>query len=192
MNIFPWSKKKRFLQDEFKDSNKLEGSKRYNSVDEMLADLTSYRPSFIERIVISFKYRYRDYLWAIYRFFKPAHSRIRKVIPRRFCDLTELTLLVNFEIVKSFVEEEMEIINWESDSNHKAAHDWLMFSYDYITKKRPEIEKELTIAYEKVDLKKDQPYLEKYQEVLKLENLIEENDKSVLVGLANYRGYLWS
>jgi len=146
----------------------------------------------INRIWDKIRFGFYDFTWYVYRLYKPCHKRIRKVIPRSWCDLTELTLLVNFEIIKSFVEDEMDMIEWNSDEHHKAAAAWLNASYKYITKERIQLEEDLRVAYNNVDYRSELPYDEKYKEVLRIEKTIEESDKSVIIGLANYRIFLWS
>jgi hypothetical protein len=70
----------------------------------------------------------------------------------------------------------------------------LRTSYEYITKGRLELQKqfdkELEIASS--SSKKGIPYKERYGETNRIEALIDEKDKEVLIGLANYRQYLWS
>jgi len=52
-------------------------------------------------------FRVRNFYYEKIRsIFKPQHQRIRKIIPRTWCDLDSVFLKVNFEIIKSFYEDE--------------------------------------------------------------------------------------
>ena len=86
----------------------------------------------------------------------------------------------------------MSEIEWNSDEGHRVASDWLTASYKYITEDRNKLQDELADAYNKVDYRSKSSYEEKYADVIRLENSIDEQDKSVIIGLANYRKYLWS
>lgn len=184
---WPWTnveKKLKKLMDEPITSTKTV------TVEQLMEDIFNRPTPWYEKIYYR-SYRFlNDLVWTVYRFFDPCHKRIRNVIPRKWCDLTELTLLVNFEIIKSFVEEEMHIIEWSSDEAHKRAAEWLNSSYKYITEVRKKLEDEMSEAYD--NLPEDNDYYVKYKEVIRIETTIHEMDKDVLIGLANYREYLWS
>jgi len=146
--------------------------------------------------------------------FKPKHSRIRKVIPRQWCDLSSLIVNVNFEFIKSFYEDEYVdgVVDWSATEHHKEFANWLELSYKYITTQRPELEIEKDNAYPKsssiddmfepfVDengrkmyqMKDDGiPYEVKYGEVNRLEKLIEEKDTEILTQLIKRRDYFWT
>jgi hypothetical protein len=98
--------------------------------------------------IIPYKYE-RFYHDKVKTIFKPYHSRLRKVIPRQWSDLTELVVDINFEIIKSFYEDEYSkgIVDWESDDSHKNFAQWLEGAYKYITIERPEYEKQMDAAY---------------------------------------------
>jgi hypothetical protein len=190
MKLYPWSDREKVIKESIESA---ENSKvvRIESVEDWFDNIKKYKPTLFERIWWPTERFFRELCWNVYRFFKPCHQRIRKVIPRRWCDLTELTLLINFEIIKSFVEEEMYIIDWESQPEHKKAGEWLRASYKYITEERPKLEKELSEAYDNIPRGK-LPYEEKYKDILRIEKTIDESDKSIIIGIANYRGFLWS
>jgi hypothetical protein len=50
----------------------------------------------------------RFYYDKIKTIFKPHHSRLRKAIPRQWWDLSGLIVEINFEIIKSFYEDETQ------------------------------------------------------------------------------------
>ena len=146
--------------------------------------------------------------------FKPKHSRLRKAIPRQWCDITSLIVDVNFEFIKTFYEEEYVdgVVDWSATEHHQEFAHWLEQSYLYITKERPSLENEKDNAYPKsssiddmfepfVDengrkmyqMKDDGiPYDVKYGEVNRLEKLIEEKDTEILTQLIKRRDYFWT
>ena len=147
--------------------------------------------------------------------FKPKNSRLRKAIPRQWRDITGLITDVNFEFIKAFYEDEYidGIVDWTATEHHQEFAHWLELSYKWITKRRPELEKEKDNAYPKrsedffdsfektVDekgrtlyqMKDDEiPYEVKYGEVNRLEKLIEEKDTDILTQLIKRRDYFWT
>lgn len=162
-------------------------------VDSLFDDLKNYKPSFFERIWNKIYFAIYNLTWNVYRFFNPCHSRLRKAIPRRWNDLSELTLSINFEIIKSFVEEEMHMIDWNSNDAHKEVSAWLNASYKYITEERNQLQEDFSRALtDSTDNKRELPYSERYAEPNRIEALIDEKDKSILIGLATHRQFLWS
>jgi hypothetical protein len=164
------------------------------NIDNFFDEIKNRKISFWKGLWIDISYTANEWCWTVYRFFNPCHKRIRKVIPRKWTDLTELTLLINFEIIKSYVEEEMDQISWDHHDEYKKVAEWLRSSYEYITKERNELSDEFSKALDQASDKKnrDLPYKERYEETNRIEALIDEKDKEVLIGLANYRQYLWS
>lgn len=191
MFTWPWTNIKKELDKRLEEASS-EGAKFY-TFDEVKESIFNYNPTKWEKFWFGLKYEIHELSWKIYRQFKPCHSRIRNVIPKQWCDLTELTLLVNFEIIKSFVEDEMDIIDWEQSEETKEAAAWLKSSYKYITEERKQLQDDLETAYSRVDfLDKTLAYEEKYREVIAIEEKINDTDKEILIGLANHRAWLWS
>jgi len=148
--------------------------------------------------------------------FKPQNTRLRKIIPRTWVDVSSLIEDVNFEFVKKFYEEEYidGIVNWEQsgEDNVKFAR-WLEETYRYITVHRPKLQKDLDAAYpplrpiedmfeESDTLYKGQTtfklkdregtYEELYGEVNRIEQLIEDRDTEVLTEIVKRRQYFWT
>jgi hypothetical protein len=190
MLTWPWTNLKKELDKRVKEVES-EEVKLY-TFEEVRESILKYKPTKWESFWYGIKFRLHELCWAVYRLFKPCHSRIRKVIPKQWCDLTELTLLVNFEIIKSFVEEEMHIIDWDHSKEAKEAREWLLSSYKYITKERKEFQDDLEVAYSRIDSSAKLPYEEKYGEVIRIEEKINDTDKDIIIGLANHRQWLWS
>ncbi len=163
--------------------------------------------------ILPFKWSmyYYDYIKPI---FKPQHQRIRKVIPRNWCDITSLIETVNFEFIKAFYEDEYKdgIVDWDATEHHKEFAHWLELSYKWITQRRPQLEKELEEAYpptrcisemfkpvtdekgrkmfEMID--DGVPYEVKYKEVIRIEEEIKTKDTEVLTELIKRREYFWT
>jgi len=163
--------------------------------------------------LLPYKYSmwYYDYLTPI---FKPKNSRLRKAIPRQWRDISSLIVDVNFEFIKAFYEDEFidGVVDWSATEHHMEFSLWLEESYLYITKERPELEKQKEDSYPKMaafdkmfeeiidqngqklyQFKDDGiPYDVKYKEVNRLEKLIEEKDTDILIQIIKRREYFWT
>ena len=160
-------------------------------------------------------YRYRMLYWeTIKPVFKPQHERLRKAIPRTWCDISSLIVTVNFEFIKSFYEEEYKLgqIDWKSSKEHAAFERWLKKAYRYITVERPILNTRLDEAYppskpfdemfvtftdetgRKVHQMVDDgvPYKVKYKDVIAIENKISKLDTKVITEMIQYREYFWT
>jgi len=146
--------------------------------------------------------------------FKPKNSRLRKAIPRQWVDITSLIVDLNFEFIKCFYEDEFidGVVDWSATEQHSEFALWLEESYLYITKERPELEKQKEDSYPKMaafdkqfeeiidengkklyQFKDDGiPYDVKYGEVNRLEKLIEEKDTDILIQIIKRRDYFWT
>ena len=158
-----------------------------------------------------FRMVYYDYIKPI---FNPQNKRIRKVIPRTWVDVTEMVVIVNFEFIKAFYEEEFkaDIVDWEATEKHSEFAKWLEEAYEYVTKIRPQLEIDLQNAYpphrsfdEMFEPKTDEngrklfqmvddgiPYEVKYKDVNRIEEEIEKRDTEVLIELIKRRAYFWT
>ena len=176
------------------------------------------RESFFKRFDIWDILPYRWSIWyydKIRPIFRPQHSRIRKSIPRQWRDIESLIYSVNFEMIKSFYEEEFlaDIIDWDYDDIHRDFASWLKQAYQYITVERPDLEKQQDGAYpplkdwdemfETIETKNcgtrllqlvddDIPYETKYKEVNRLEQLIADKDTEVLTEMIKRRAFFWT
>lgn len=157
----------------------------------------------------SFRMWYYDKITPI---IDPSHCRIRKSIPKQWKDISTLIVDVNFEMIKSFYEEEyLKIdINWNACEEQKKFSNWLKRTYKYITKDRIDLEKNIENAYPKHDFKnflkriKDsgektiefnidkRTYKEKYGEVDRLEKMLRNKDTKVLTEMVQYREFFWT
>jgi hypothetical protein len=162
-----------------------------------------------------FPYRFRlIYYTYISPFFKPCNQKIRKVIPRTWMDISHLMIDVNFEFIKVFYEDEYkaDIVDWESTEHHKEFAQWLEDAYTYITKDRPQLQKDLEAAYPVSRLMEEMfkpiedengrkmfqmvddgiPYEVKYKEVNRIEKLIDDIDTEILTEFIKWRHYFWT
>lgn len=160
----------------------------------------------------------RFYYDKIKTIFNPYHARIRKSIARQWSDLSHVMVDVNFEIIKSFYEDEYSkgFVNWDSDEYHQKFAKWLESAYKYITVERSQLEKQMDAAYPEANLGDmfDEPetdknglvtrrmktceerygksYEEVYKEVNRLESLINETDTKVLIEMIKNRDFFWT
>jgi hypothetical protein len=146
--------------------------------------------------------------------FNPQNQRIRKAVPRTWVDVTEMVVIVNFEFIKAFYEEEFkaDIVDWEATEKHSEFAKWLEGAYEYVTKIRPQLEIDLQNAYpphrsfdEMFEPKTDEngrrlfqmvddgiPYEVKYKDVNRIEEEIEKRDTEILTELIKRRYYFWT
>jgi hypothetical protein len=69
--------------------------------------------TFFQLLPYSWRSFYYDHIKTI---FKPQHKRLRKAIPRQWSDLTHLIVVVNFEFIKSFYDDEYStgLVDWDA------------------------------------------------------------------------------
>jgi len=156
--------------------------------------------NFKNTIKYMIPYQIREYYRKnIETLWKPQHSRIRKAIPKYWYDLDYVLIQVNFEIIKSFYEDEYKdgIVDWDANQDHKNFANWLVSAYTYITETRPKLEQELSAAYPEENIfsenkQKKMSYKELYHDVDRIEKHIHKMDTKILTELIKYRDYLWT
>lgn len=186
-------------------------------------------PSFFQKIIFKIEdfLWYKDFTWFLpfgwrltyFEKIRPLwhdeQKRIRKSVPRTWCDISHLSEIVNFEMIKKFYEEEFkaDIVDWEATEHHKGFAQWLEWAYNYITQERPAYEQAMEDAYPpmrpideilgpaKTDesgrtyyeqIPRKETYEELYSEVNRLEKLIEDTDTKVLTEFIKNRGFFWT
>ena len=185
------------------------GRKFWNFMDDKFGIRSGW-----DLLPFGWKIRYYDKIRPVYA---PQNKRYRKAIPRTWVDTSHLIEIVNFEFIKGFYEDEYlhGHTDWEGTGEHAVtfAH-WLESAYDYITVERPQLEKDMDNAYpplrplnemfipcetdEKGKVKMFKmvddglSYEEKYGEVNRLEQLIQDKDTEILTQLVKYRHFFWS
>lgn len=123
---------------------------------------------------------YRERIRTIWR---PQHCRIRKAVPKYWVDLDHVLQEVNFEIIKSFYEDEYMagVVDWEGTGGQALEFTkWLEKAYTYITSYRKVLEKQIDNAYPN------------YKKVEKLEKEMEDKDTKVLIELVKWRRHMWT
>ena len=109
------------------------------------------------------------YRWSMWYYdklrpiFKPCNKKIRNAIPKKWCDISGLIVDVNFEFIKQFYEDEYVdgVVDWSATEHHQEFAKWLESSYLYITKERPNLEKERDDAYPK----NNQDFLDRFEKI---------------------------
>ena len=167
--------------------------------------------------ILPYKYQrlYYDHIKTI---FKPHHTRLRKAIPRQWHDLSSIIIDINFEIIKSFYEEEYSsgVVDWQADEHHSKFAKWLEGAYKYITIERPALEKQMDASYPEAILddwfgeaetdkngnvtrrmktceeRYGKSYEEVYSEVNRIEALIDGKDTKIITEMVKRRSYFWT
>ena len=187
MKNWPWTNVSKKLNELSKECNDHpEKLIEIKSVDDFFDSLKDYKPTIFDK----FKWWVNDFVWDVYRSFKPCHQQIRKAIPNRWTDITELIKIVNFELLKSFHDNEMHIIEWGSNELHAEFKIWIDQAYNYITIERPKLEDQINNSYPPRGMKGT--YEEKYGELTRLEALLMQKDTEVLVEIVKRREMFWS
>lgn len=142
-------------------------------------------------------YKYRNFYYTNIRtIFKPQHSRIRKAIPSHWVDLDYVLIHVNFEILKSFYEDEYKDgpVDWSSDKKHKRFAKWLEGAYSYVTIERPKLLKKVEDSYPDLNIVESgkKSYKELYGNVDKYEKIIFDKDTKIIYELLKNREFLWT
>lgn len=184
---YPWTNIFKELKKRSEDVEKHpEKLIELKSIDDLFDSLTDYKPTIFDR----FRWWFHEFSWQVYYYFNPSHKQIRDSIPKRFVDISSLIQTVNFEFVKSFHDNEMHTIEWDSDPQHKEFEEWITSSYQYITVERAKLEEELNHSYPKRGAKGT--YEEKYADVIRLEKLIQDKDTEILTEIVKRREMFWS
>lgn len=187
MMNWPWTNVTKELNKLSKECNDHpEKLIQIKSVDDFFDSVIDYKPSILDR----FRWWLNDFVWDVYCYFKPSHQQIRKVIPNKFVDISELIKIVNFEFVKSFHDNEMHNIEWEGNEVHAEFKIWIDKSYNYITIERPQLEEQINNSYPPRGMKGT--YEEKYGELIRLEALLAQKDTEILVEIVKRREMFWS
>ena len=158
-------------------------------------------------------YRFREFADSIKAFLNPRQKWLTKKIPNTWCDKVELIPLCLFEMIKHFVEDEIDSVPWSLDEDVEkgyctreysdkmvAAENKIREIYNYYTVVRPDLYKQLDGSFPdlganfmdswnsiNIDL-----YKTMYSELNRLEELIEKKDTEYLLDIIKLRGYLWT
>ena len=154
------------------------------------------------------KHFFSELYWNIRSIFIPAHPIIRKALPRRWSDITNLITEVNLAFIKQFHEEATSqycYVDWNHHEEIKAFFAWLKSANNYVSIERPALEKQMEDAYPKFvcDISDHEGWLneintpskeksDSYAEVQRLEQLIETKDAQIIKEMIDYRGYFWT
>ena len=185
--MFPWTNVYKELKKRSDEAHKNpETVVTYTSVDDLFDSIKDYKPTILDRL----KWWFQEFSWDVYYFFKPSHKQIRDSIPKKYIDITELIRIVNFQFIKTFHDNEMDIVDWDATPEHKEFKDWINSSYQYITVERPVLETELSNSYPKRGA--TGTYEEKYADVIRIETLIQDKDTEILTEVVKRREMFWS
>lgn len=168
-------------------------------IQQWFEDTKNIKLPWYESMWYDIERNFHDAVWSVYRWFVPCHQAVRKAVPRKWMDCTELVLNVNFAIIQEFVEHEMDSVVWDDAARPEvmAAGQWLRTSYEYITKHRAELQQQcsdaLIVASDLPPQQRRQMTFDQiYGEFERIEQEIADRDQQVLGGLARYRQWMWT
>jgi hypothetical protein len=142
------------------------------------------------------KYRATKYYLKTLLF--PENKLIRNAIPVRGHDLTYIIKEMNFAAILQFREEAVKsCVDWEDTKDQLEFRNWLDTSAAWIKEGRAALNKQLDSAYPNIglgDLDKHSiaELKELYSEVLRIEQLIEQTNETILLQMVKYRDYFWT
>lgn len=142
----------------------------------------------------------RDAYYLLRSVFFPCHQRIRKQIPRRWNDLDSIFEDVSFEIILSFYEDEMDIIDWDATERGREFKAWITDAVDYIKVRRqamldsvgdcPDVEGDLLRKVAERSMGDEwYAWSDRQRE---MDRKVMEEDTKILMGLVERRGFFWS
>jgi len=140
--------------------------------------------------------------------FLPKNKRLRSAIPRRWKDLSNLTVDINLEIIKNFYEDvyQKNWLGWSGGETQKEFAAWLEGVYLYITKERPGLEKKILELYSTMTNEGENiprvvcwpemnimnlDHESKYARIVRLEKKLHDTDTEVLQEFIEKRNYFW-
>jgi hypothetical protein len=145
--------------------------------------------------------------------FNPRQRWLTKKIPNHWCDKVELIRIMLFECLVHYVDGEkcFENVAWDNEEDFKdSGPNWekifeekketkakILKCYDYITKQRPQLDKDLYKAYPEftnIDdmINNKNNYLERYAGVISIEAEMERLDNETLFTILELRQVLWT
>lgn len=149
------------------------------------------------------KYFWSNIKYDIRDFFFPRQKWLMLNVPKHWCDKVELIPIVLFEILVHFVEQEMDSIPWDWQSEVDAGNtsqeqaDRVKTSeaeirsvYNYIKFARPDLQVQLDDSFP--SLNKRGTFEELYGETNRLVKCIEENDEWAMQTILANRRALWT
>lgn len=207
-------------KDNNKDNTEIPQSigQTYNSVAELMLALRGEASKF-QNFKIKYYYPIRRFYInkvkdPIRYLIRPCHSELRKVIPKSYCDLDQIIVDINFEIVKSLVEKEyggidqlyseyLAVPQIGGEFDKELVDSWNLFRkqlfncYKYIVDKRTKLLIDIENSYpEDMGLNKsdieDRTYEQIYEKQIALEKQLNEMDTLWLNWIINNREYFWT
>lgn len=142
--------------------------------------------------------RFHDSKRGLRAIFRPRYTRVRKLIPRTYADVTHLIREVNFAFLLEFKEEaDKSYVNWNATPEHKEFKQWLDTACVWIAEGQVNLKNKIEEIYDQVSLiSEGSTYTDKvtplYDEISRIEKLMEDTDTNILHKLIEYRSYMWT
>ena len=136
---------------------------------------------------------HRFYYLKLRPLFKDENKRVRKSIPRTFEETDVLFRDIAFSLIVDFYENQYTqgMIDWQYAEELKATEQWLIASYQYLTKDRNNAY-DILERYEETIDENDANFREKYQHVVDFEETLDAIDDLILYGFVTHRRSLWT
>lgn len=153
-------------------------------------------PDFFDTI----KFRVKEiYWWFGHRIFPNHRYHVCPTgLKPGYYDIPELMIYVNFKFLERYIEDEdaFNVINWDSDEDHKNAKKELEEIYQYWKHDRQKLLDLEIKLYESLpdsfDRFKDKKYDEISKQIYELELKLLEEDKKYLKKLIDIKDYMWT
>lgn len=142
----------------------------------------------------SFYFPFREFKYAVKRWFNPIHPRWRASLPRHaYCDISELLVNSNFALIRDFYWEEVVdgFVDWQSTEDHRTFYTELITYVRWIEEGLPELEERYSKSLANVS-RSSEDYHAKYKETFKIEQEKYEKETEILIWFAKNRSFFWT
>lgn len=129
----------------------------------------------------------------ITNFFQPKQNWIKDCIEwNNWCDKPELIRDFSFGCIVHLIEKErwFQQIDFTVTDHHSKFARELQECYTYIKVRRPNLQKQLSKAYDNIPI--SEKYNVRYAEVNKLIEKIDKLDNEVIIWVAENKGFMWT
>lgn len=148
-------------------------------------------------------HRIRQHCWALKHRFIPRHKYhiIRTSLEPGYWDPDTRILYATMDLVKEFVEETEDVIDWEADEAHawawsdlQAVYKWWTDKYPYRENKLPDLP-DVPIRKIANEEYKDDPDVKEWKRIAEIHGMMEEQwvkeEEEMLMRVMRIRKFLW-
>lgn len=148
-------------------------------------------------ISIFYKYVFwpwKDFKYAVKRWFNPCHPRWRKSLLRhQYKDIQELVVVSNFALIRDFYWEEVVegFVDWQADVQHREFYDQLVANVRWIEDTFPKLDEKYYQFLSEAS-KTEGDYHTKYKNSNAIEKEIEDHKTEILTWFIKNRHFFWT